>query len=309
MPTPEGVFFVPEMTTDARIRVFRRNLNLPGEFEAMEVDAYVVVTERYLVLFDTMLCPEDMAVVMQHVQHDLAGRQLLVVNSHADWDHAWGNCYFSGEYAALIIAHDYCLVRMQSDEAHTELVDYQQRYPVFRNVVLAPPTITFSDHFTIHGGDLTIELLPAPGHHPDHIAAWIPELQILLAFDAVEKPLPVMEDSASVSPMFATLTHFLALKPEQVLCSHGKSTSPTLVQDNLTYLREVERRGRSFLRTHTPTNAELEHAATLIGYPFEDVIASNSGPIDATFYSWAHDANVRNIIQWLMSKPGKTMQE
>lgn len=303
MPTSEGVFFVPDMTTDARIRVFRRNLNLPGEFEEMEVDAYVIVTERYLVLFDTMLCPEDMAVVLQHVQQNLAGRQLLVVNSHADWDHSWGNCYFTGEHAAPIIAHDYCLVRMQSDEAHTGLRDYQQRFPVFRNVVLVPPTITFSDHFTIHGGDLTIELLPAPGHHPDHIAAWIPELRLLLAFDAVEKPLPVMEDAASVQPMFATLTRFLALQPAQVLCSHGKSTTPALVQDNLTYLREIERQSRLFLRTQTPTHAQLEHAAALIGYPFEEVIAGNASPIDSAFYSWAHDANVRNIIQWLMSKP------
>ncbi|HLJ35748.1 MAG TPA: MBL fold metallo-hydrolase, partial [Ktedonobacteraceae bacterium] len=229
--------------------------------------------------------------------------QLLVVNSHADWDHSWGNCYFSGEHAAPIIAQDYCFVRLQSDETLTELKDYRHRFPVFCNVQLMPPTITFSDHFTIYGGDLTIELIPAPGHHPDHIAAWIPELRLLLAFDAVEKPLPFMEDAASVQPMFATLERFLSLKPERVLCSHGKSTSPALVEGNLAYLREIERRGRSFLRTQAPTNAELEHAATLIGYPFEDVIAGNSEPVDAAFYSWAHDANVRHIVQWLMSNP------
>ena len=303
MSTSEGVFFAPEMSTDTRIQVFRRRLNLPGEFDEMEVDAYVVVTERFLVFLDTMLCPEDMAVVMQHVQNELPGRQLLVVNSHADWDHAWGNCYFSGEHAAPIIAQDHCYVRMQSDEALTELKDYRHRFPVFRNVQLVPPTITFSDHFTIHGGDLTIELIPAPGHHPDHIAAWIPELQLLLAFDAVEKPVPFMENAASVQPMFTTLERFLALQPERVLCSHGKSTSPALVKDNLAYLREIERRSRAFLQTQTPTNAELEHAATLIGYPFEEVIAGNSEPVDASFYSWAHDANVRHIVQWLMSNP------
>ncbi len=309
MPASEGVFFVPEMSTDTRIRVFRRNLNLPGEFDEMEVDVYVIVTERFLVFLDTMLCPEDMAVVMQHVQHELPGRQLLVVNSHADWDHSWGNCYFTGPYAAPIIAQDYCLVRMQSDEAHTGLVDYQHRFPVFRNVLLLPPTMTFSDHFTIYGGDLTIELLPAPGHHADHIAAWIPELRLLLAFDAIEKPLPIMEDAASVQPMFATLARFLSLQPAQVLCSHGKSTSPTLIEDNLTYLREIERRGRAFLRTHKPTSTELEHAATLIGYPFEEVIANYPEPVDTTFYSWGHDANARHIMQWLISNPDIHKQE
>jgi glyoxylase-like metal-dependent hydrolase (beta-lactamase superfamily II) len=308
MSATEGVFFVPEMSTDARIRVFRRSLNLPGEFEEMEVDAYAIVTERYIVLLDTLLCPEDMAIVMQSVQDELVGRKILVVNSHADWDHSWGNAYFSGEHAAPIIAQDYCRVRMLSDEAHTELVDYQSRFPVFHNVALIPPTITFSDRFTIHGGDLTIELIPAPGHHPDHIAAWIPELRLLLAFDAAEKPLPVMEDALSVQAMFATLERFLALKPQRVLCSHGKTTSPALVSDNLAYLREVEHRSRSFLRTQTPTNAELEHAATLIGYPFEEVIASNTESVDHTFYSWAHDANARHIIQWLMSQEGNKQE-
>lgn len=302
MSISEGVFFVPDMSTDTRIRVFRRNLSLPGEFDEMEVDAYAIVTERFLVLLDTLLCPEDMAVVMQHVQEELPGRQLLVVNSHADWDHSWGNSYFTGAHTAPIIAHDYCLVRMQSEEVETGLKDYQHRFPVFRSVQLMPPTITFSERFTIHGGDLTIELIPAPGHHPDHIAAWIPELRILLAFDAVEKPLPFMEDALSVQPMFATLERFLALEPEQVLCSHGKSTSPKLVQDNLAYLREVERRASLLLRTRKPTSADLEHASTLIGYPFEEVIANSTEPVDSTFYSWAHDANAHHIVQWLMSQ-------
>ncbi len=305
MSATEGVFFVPEMSTDARIRVFRRSLNLPGEFEEMEVDAYIVVTERYIVLLDTLLCPEDVAIVMQSVQDESVGRQVLVVNSHADWDHSWGNAYFTGEHAAPIIAQDYCRARMLADEARTELVDFQSRFPVFHNVALLPPTITFSDRFTIHGGDLTIELMPAPGHHPDHIAAWMPELRLLLAFDAAEKPLPFMEDALSVQPMFATLEHFLALKPQRVLCSHGKTTSPALVSDNLAYLREVERRSRSYLRTQTPTNVELEHAAMLIDYPFAEVIAGNTEPVDHAFYSWAHDANARHIIQWLMSNAGK----
>ncbi len=301
MPNTEGVFFVPEMSTDARIRVFRRNLNLPGEFDSMEVDSYVIVTERFLVVLDTMLCPEDMAVVMEQVQNELKGRQLLVVNSHADWDHCWGNNYFTGEHSAPIIAHDYCRVRMESDEGQTGLKDYQQRFPVFHNVALLPPTITFSNRLSIHGGDLTIELLPAPGHHPDHIAAWIPEIRLLLAFDAVEKPLPFMEDAAAVQPMFTTLQNFLLLNPERVLCSHGKSTSPALVKDNLEYLREVERRSRLLLERQTPTYADLEQAATLIGYPFEEVTGNTAEPIDTAFYSWAHDANARHIVQWLMS--------
>jgi glyoxylase-like metal-dependent hydrolase (beta-lactamase superfamily II) len=267
----------------------------------MEVDAYVVLTKRCLVVFDTLLCPEDMAIVMHEVQDGLAGRQLLVVNSHADWDHTWGNAYFSAQHPAPIIAHEHCLQRMVSEEAKTDLQDYQQRYPLFQNVALVPPTITFSTTTTIHGGDLRLALIPAPGHSADHIAVWIPEVRVLLAFDAVEKPVPIIQDAAGVPAMFATLERFLAMEPLRVLCSHDKTTSIDIVKDNLAYLREIERRSRVLLAAHGPTQAELEHASLLINYPFDEVISDITDSADRTFYTWAHDNNVRCVLQWLLS--------
>src|ERR1700730_12748028 len=172
-----------------------------------------------------------MAAVMDEIAGELAGRQLLVIDSHADWDHCWGNCYFTGAHAAPIIAHEHCRTRMLSVEAQAGLTEYQQRFSSFQHVILIPPTLTFTHELSIHGGDLTLELIGAPGHHPDHIAIWIPELRLLLAFDAAEKPLPLIEDAAGVQPMLTTLERFLALQPERVLCSHGKTTSIATVQE------------------------------------------------------------------------------
>jgi glyoxylase-like metal-dependent hydrolase (beta-lactamase superfamily II) len=247
-----------------------------------------------------MLCPEDAGAMMQMVQDQLVGRQVLVVNSHADWDHTWGNAYFTGEHAAPVIAHEYGRVRMQSEEALAELEDYQHRYPVFRNVKLIPATLTFNQKLTIHDGNLTIELFPAPGHHLDHIAAWIPQLSLLLAFDAVENPLPCIENAAAVPSMFATLERFLTLRAGQVLCSHGKTTSPELVKANLTYLREIEQRCHDLLLKRRPTSEEPEHAAELINYRLDEAIAGSTGTVDRTFYGLVHDDNVRYVMQWLM---------
>jgi glyoxylase-like metal-dependent hydrolase (beta-lactamase superfamily II) len=302
MPSSEGVFLVPDMVADARMRVFRRNFNMVGEFEGMEVDAYVVITDRYVVVLDTFLCPEDAQAMMETVNNTLLGRTLLVVNSHADWDHAWGNAYFTGEHAAPIIAHEYGAVRMQSEEERAGLADYQARYDIFRKVRLMAPTITFNQRLTISGGDLTLELFSAPGHQRDHIAAWMPQLSLLLAFDAVEKPLPCLEGASGVPGMFATLESFLALRPQHLLCSHGKTTHPSLIGKNLAYLREIERRSSSYLQLHQPTAQELEHGSELIQYPFDEILAGSNEPVDRTFYSWAHDANIRAIMQWLMAE-------
>src|SRR5450755_4444266 len=98
MPSTQSVSYIPEMSRDARIRVFRRAFDAVGEFEGMEVDAYVVITTTTVVVLDTLLCPEDVKSMMEMVQSDSAGRQMLVVNSHADWDHAWGNAYFTNRH-------------------------------------------------------------------------------------------------------------------------------------------------------------------------------------------------------------------
>src|SRR5258708_24463561 len=100
--------------------------------------------------------------------------------------------------------------------------------------------------------------------------------------------------------MFAHLEHLLALQPRRVLCSHGKTTSSEIIKENLAYLREIERRSRIALLTHRPTEQELEHADEFIQYPFDEVIVGSSDEIDRTFYSEAHNTNVRYILEWLM---------
>ena len=127
MVQPNEVFPVLELSNDDRVRVFRRSIHDLQAFEGMEVDAYIIITDRYLIMLDTMLCPEDVSAMLQSVSTEIIGRSLLCVNSHADWDHIWGNCYFTGEHSAPIIAHDHCFKRMQSSEAQQELRDLDRK--------------------------------------------------------------------------------------------------------------------------------------------------------------------------------------
>jgi len=303
MPSPNVIIPDFEMSTDERVRVFRRTFHGLKEFEGMEVDAYIVITDRHVIVLDTLLCPEDVSIMMQSVKNDLRGRSLLCIDSHADWDHAWGNCYFTGENSAPIIAHDHCLIRLQSTEAYNELLDFQQLSSTFKNVFLLPPSITFNQHFTIHDSNLTIELLHAPGHHLDQIVAWIPELRLLLAFDAVEKPLPIIEGVNCVPHMFTTLEHLIALEPQRVLCSHGKTTSPDQVKQNLAYIREIERRCKSVLQKRQPEPKELVQFSELINYSLDEVVGETAGAIDRIFYAQAHENNCQSIMKWLMNIP------
>jgi glyoxylase-like metal-dependent hydrolase (beta-lactamase superfamily II) len=303
MPSQNEIIPIFDMSTDERVRVFRRTFHGLKEFEGMEVDAYIVITDRHVIVLDTLLCPEDVSIMMQSVNNEVRGRSSLCIDSHADWDHAWGNCYFTGENVAPIIAHDHCLTRLQSTEAHNELSDFQQLSPTFKNVFLLPPTITFDQCFTLHDSNLTIQLLHAPGHHLDQIVAWIPELRLLLAFDAVEYPLPLIESVSCVPHMFTTLEQLIALQPQRVLCSHGKTTSPDQLKQNLAYIREIERRCKSVLQKRQPGVNECVHVSELINYSFDEVVVHTAEIFDRTFYTQAHENNCQVILKWLINEP------
>ena len=290
------------MSPDPRVRVFRRVLHGLDDFEGLEVDAYVVLGSSHVVILDTLLCPADMAYVMAAIEPEIGNKRLLCVNSHADWDHVWGNSYFTATRSIPILAHEDCYQRLIAPTAQTELDGYKKISAAFDDVVITPPTLTFSERLRIVDDSLTIELLHAPGHCRDQIVAWLPALGLLLAFDAVEKPLPCIADSAHAPLMFSTLKRLAALQARSVLCSHGNTTSPTLIQDNLAYLSQIEQRARALLQGSTPTTTELEQATTLINYPLDEVLKHMAGDADRTYYGWAHEQNIQAILNWLMSK-------
>lgn len=312
MSHSDQILPVQGLTTDPRIHIFRRKFQMPDGSGSMEVDAYVIITERFAVVCDTMLCPADAEAMLTPLAGDIADRPLVVVISHADWDHYWGNGYFRGAQAAPIIAQASGPERIRSEEARISLLESQQQDPLFQTVTLVEPTITFERNLTLHGGDLTLELFSAPGHHTDHLAVWIPELRLLLGFDAIETPLPIIDNAVAVPSMFATLEHFLALQPEEVYCSHGKVTGAVVVQRNLEYLQEIQQRCLRYLQDQqrVPAGSEPapidEQVDVLINYPLAEVIAGLGDnvmvPADDSFYTWAHQNNIRCIMEWLESQ-------
>ena len=50
MPSPKEIIPVLEISTDERIRVYRRTFHGLTEFEGMEVDAYIVITDRHVIV-------------------------------------------------------------------------------------------------------------------------------------------------------------------------------------------------------------------------------------------------------------------
>jgi glyoxylase-like metal-dependent hydrolase (beta-lactamase superfamily II) len=292
---------------DRRVRVFR--------FES-EVDAYAIVTQRFVILVDTFATPELALELVQAVQAELSGRQLLVINTHADWDHFWGNAVFAsdGSHPAPIISHEKMPARMRSESAKQYYQEQQRIDQRFQNVRLIEPNLTFSDRFQIDGGDLTIELIPTPGHTDDHLCIWISELRLLLAADAIELPIPEVESDESLPALRQSFERLKQLDAQCILPSHGGTISPDLLERNIQYFNQLEETVRQAISEHKvpPDWKERQDLPEQIGFPFELVVPINvstpseeKSPFGVTFYQQCHLKAVHATVAGMLLKQEK----
>lgn len=270
------------------------------------VDTFIVVAERYVVLVDTLINTRTAAALLEIAREYLDGRQLLVVNSHADWDHAWGNHVFDGpdaHYPAPIIASRRCAGRLRGAEAAQKLAQMRANQPGrFEDVRLTPPTVLFDQRLAIDCGDLTLELFATPGHRSDHISVYIPEIGTLLPGDAAELPFPFVESAATLPAMRDSLARMAALDPASALYCHAPVTSgPAVLQRNIAYFDTIEQRCRSALTRGAPgrPNAAAD-VETVIGFPYAEAVPAEMDAVAlAGFYRPGHQAAIRAMLEHL----------
>jgi glyoxylase-like metal-dependent hydrolase (beta-lactamase superfamily II) len=280
-------------TWDARVRMFSA-----GD----EVDCFVMITERYAVVIDTFSTPEDAAQMMELVRSQLENRQLLVVNTHQHSDHVWGNGLFGvgKEFAAPILASE--LSREIARAQDAKLIKKQAEESRFAGLQLLEPNLYFQNEFLIDGGDLSLRLIPAPGHTPDQIVVWIPELSILLAADALEFPFPYVANPADLPVMLETMRMLQTLNPKTVLPCHGGVHDASLIDRNLAYFAALEQKVQDVVKDLPKNWRELENLSDLVGFSFEDALKNLGLEPEAVegIYQEFHQVNLAATVEGMI---------
>jgi glyoxylase-like metal-dependent hydrolase (beta-lactamase superfamily II) len=207
------------------------------------VRAYLIVCQRFVLVYDTLLGPQSGGWLRQRALELAEGRPLLVVNSHADWDHYFGNMAFPEPILGSLA----CAERIKGEVGAGELEKKRQEHPdCYAAVRLVGPSVALPGETVLDGGDLTLRLLPTVGHRPDHLALWVPEIATLFPGDCVEDPVPLVdEDSTSqsntVQELIESLQMMCALQPQWVLANHAAPEPGTArMEANLAYLRRLQ---------------------------------------------------------------------
>jgi glyoxylase-like metal-dependent hydrolase (beta-lactamase superfamily II) len=299
MTHTNDVTLVPNEGWDERILVCRND---------PLVDAFIILTQRYLVLVDTMINPAT-AEKLVKIGREKSGdaMSLLVLNTHADYDHCWGNQIFGGEDAphrALIVGSKASAARFAAPEMEETLAQMKEKEPaIFGDVIPTPPLFLFEDRLEIDGNDLTLELFLAPGHTPDHAALYIPEIDTLLAADAAELPYPMARTVEGLPAMRRSLADLAALDAETVLYCHAPpQLGPQLLHDNIAYFDKVEAACRAALaRGVAPDPAPDADVIALVDLPYAEAVpdAAPWQNVPESYQTTGHAAQIRMMLAWL----------
>lgn len=272
------------------------------------VDAFAIAAHRFTLLIDTLVSQRTMARGLELLRASgLVRAPLLVINTHADWDHAWGNGLFAGPEApvpAPVIAHRLAAERLRSPSARETLTRFQRDNPdEYATSGIVPPTISIDGSLTLDGGDLTFHLIPTPGHTPDHIAVWVPEIRLLIAGDAAELPFPYTGRESDLSRLRRSLLDLERLGARWVLYCHSSGLDdPALVAANSAYYDELERRCRACLeRGQAHAFMALLNDPSLLGWPVEEAVPSLA-PTHFTvtdFHRRGHGLAIRAMLRFL----------
>ncbi|HEX8918894.1 MAG TPA: MBL fold metallo-hydrolase [Chloroflexota bacterium] len=194
----------------------------------VDVRALLVCGERSTILLDTLAHPDQLNEVRELVAS--IGLPLMIVNSHADWDHWWGNAAFA---EAPVIAHRRTLARQLAEGKRT-LRARQRKEPHFNEVTLRPATIAFEGELELDLGGLHVELHLLPGHTSDCTVAYLPERRLLFAGDAAEDPIPLVGEGSTDE--WSVALQDWASRARIVVPAHGSIAGPELLRRNAAYL-------------------------------------------------------------------------
>lgn len=204
-----------------------------------QVSAGVVAGPHWAVVIDTLM-PQETLEVRKFIEEKLNLPIRYVIDTHHHADHCWGNCLFPG---ATIIGHELCR-QFLLNRTPSALEVASQDNPLYRQLTIVPPHITFSEgYFNLQVGKKHLSLFPTPGHSEDGISVLVEEERILFAGDAFMSIPFIVE--GDLDQYINTSQSFMDMGLENIIQGHGdiilRGEIEEKVRENITYLKSIQK--------------------------------------------------------------------
>jgi glyoxylase-like metal-dependent hydrolase (beta-lactamase superfamily II) len=147
-------------------------------------NAGFVVWDDGVLVIDSLYGPDLVKEWLQKIRSVTDRPIQYVIDTHAHWDHAFGNQYFE---PAVFVSHENCRLAL------AERSEFQRQFGLarrpeladeFNSVRMVPPVVTYRDSMALYPGGRAIELyFLGPAHTAGDTIVWLPEERIAFAGD------------------------------------------------------------------------------------------------------------------------------
>lgn len=216
------------------------------------VNCVALVTEEGVVAIDALPFPEEARQIAQFLDLRGRGRFHSLILTHYHMDHVYG--LYAYPQNLDVIAHELCRKKLL-DVGEASLSQARASDPLFDEVTLRIPTITFeAGELQMVAGDMTLRLLPLPGHTDDNIGVFLEEERILITGDSV-MAIPIIADG-NWRQAIVTLQQIKKLAPETIVQGHGevilRGEVQAVLDRYINYLECVEEQARKVIKRGKP---------------------------------------------------------
>jgi glyoxylase-like metal-dependent hydrolase (beta-lactamase superfamily II) len=231
-------------------------------YPVLDVNVTLIVGSSAALVVDTLATPaqgrELVALIRERT--DLA---FSVVNTHAHFDHCFGNAALAEASPKLTVwAHPSTVDSMRDEAAlrRSAVAEARSLVPEIADAVstapLYPPTSSVATQSTVDlGGRSVVLQYLGRGHTAGDLVVHIPDAAVVVAGDLVEEGAPPSFADSYPLDWPDTLTGVLALRPSVVVPGHGAVVDSSFVHDQRAELSRLEWLIRDGDRNGAPAEA------------------------------------------------------
>jgi glyoxylase-like metal-dependent hydrolase (beta-lactamase superfamily II) len=174
-------------------------------YDPLDVTVGAIVGPTGVTVVDTRCSPAEADEILRDVVAEFRRPVVAAVNTHAHYDHTFGNERFAANHVAiyghtLVPAHfeRFEAPRLAAAQADPGIQQRDVPERLWADVHLTPPSVLVSAPLTIDPGGREIELLPVdPGHTDTDLAVRVADARVWFLGDVVEQSGPPMFGSGS----------------------------------------------------------------------------------------------------------------
>jgi cyclase len=196
-------------------------------------NVYAINSDKHVIIVDTFLGPEAIYEIKNKLLEEGVTEKLFIAfNSHADYDHYWGNQEFSNGW---IISHDSAFKRIQTQGKDSLVIHGDMK---MGEVIITPPNLLFRKKLTLT--EARVEFFHSPGHTGDSASCLDQIDRVLFVGDNLESPFPQI-NLLNLKEWQASLEEYLKIDPSIIVSSHDPpQKDKQLINKNYEYIKNIQ---------------------------------------------------------------------